>query len=80
MAHVRRLPSVPEAPQSPPVDEKPPVEGTWYSVQNATTDSAPPSSFYTNVVANRARTPIPNEPVEEGMMSRHTSTRSTLPP
>ena len=35
MVRVRSLPSVPEAHQSPPIDENPPVEVAWHSVQGS---------------------------------------------
>ena len=72
MAHVHTLPSVPEA-----VRRETAAEVAWHSVQSVTTDAAPPSSFHTNVVANHAQARIPNEAVEERMMARHTSMRST---
>lgn len=75
------LPSVPEAHQLRNVSEKPPA-GVLprHSGQGVTTSSAPPSSFYTNAVANRVEAEIPDEPVEAGVMSRQASTRTVPPP
>ena len=69
----------PEAQRSSLLNEKVPHEIHRYAVQNPTTPG-PSSSFYNDIVTNYAPTQIPNEPVEDGLMSREVSTRSALPP
>ena len=81
MSNLSSLPSLPEDHQVPLVNEKLAL-GIMApsSVQSPPTGGPPPSRFYPNVVANRVQAEIPDEPVEEGLMSRATSMRSFLPP
>ena len=74
------LPSMPEAYQPPNINEKPPARIPRHTVQGTTTSGVPPSSFYTSSVANLIQAQTPDEPVEEGLVSRHASMRTTLPP
>jgi hypothetical protein len=80
MTSLRSLPPVPEAHRGSRVNEKPPLGMSQYSVQNPTTVGPRPSSLYAHVVANRVQAQTPNEPVEEGLMSRQMTMRSALPP
>ncbi len=74
------LPSVPEAYRPPNVNEKLQARIPRHSAQGATISAVPPSGFYTSSVANLIHAQIPDEPVEEGLMSRQASMRTTLPP
>ena len=74
------LPSVPETYKLPKVNEKSPAGIPRHSAQGTAIRGVPPSSFYTSSVANLIHAQIPDEPVEEGVMSRHVSMRTALPP
>ena len=74
LSSLRTLPEVDHGLQS---DEKLPVGRPR---QGAAAGRPPPSNFYTNVVGNLIQAEVPNEPVEEGLMSRHASMATTLPP
>jgi hypothetical protein len=69
-ANFSSAPSVSEAHRSSRVNYRPPVGLPPYSLQDPTTGGAPPSS--------PAR--IPDEPVEQGLMSWRVSMMTTLPP
>ena len=83
MTNLSSLPSLPELHQGPWVNEKAPAGRPR---QERTAGRPPPSNFYTNVVGNLVQASIPSEPdepdepVEQGLMSRHASTVTTLPP
>ena len=74
------LPTIPETYQPPIFNEKLPARIPRQLVQDTITTGGPPSSFYTSSVANLVRVQIPDEPVEEGLMSREASMGTTLPP
>ena len=73
------LPSITEAHQPPNPNGKLPTRIPRHLVQDPIT-TGPPNSFYTSSVANLIQVQIPEEPVEEGVMSSQASMRTTLPP
>ena len=74
------VPSVPETYQLLNVNEKSLAGIPQHSAQGNAIRGVPPSGFYTSSVANLIHAQIPDEPVEEGVMSRQASMRTTLPP
>ena len=72
-------PSVPKAYQGSRVDKNRRLSTHRASRQAPTTDTASPSRFYINLTPKRVQPQTPNEPIEEGMITRQFS-RNTLPP
>jgi hypothetical protein len=68
--------SVSEAHQGFRINDRPPVGLPAYSLQDLTAGPAPLSSLSTNVAIAQ----IPDEPVEQGLMSWRASMVTTLPP
>ena len=77
MTNPSSLPSLSEAHHDLWINEKQPAGRRQ---RDATAGRPPPGNFYTNVVGNLVQAEAPNEPVEQGLMSRHASTVTTLPP
>lgn len=80
VTNLSSTPAGPGAQQGSRINEKSPHGWPRYTVQNPTTPTPLPSGVYSSAMSGDFQTQIPNEPVEQGLMSRHISTRSTLPP
>ena len=78
--HFSSMPSTSEAHQGPRVGDRSPVGLPPYSLQDLTTGGAPSGGPRTDVPTNIAPAQIPDEPVEEGLMSWRASMVTTLPP
>lgn len=72
-------PSVPKAHQGFRVDKNRRLSTHRASRQGPTTDTAPPSRFYTNLATELVQPQTPDEPIEEDVITRQFS-RGTLPP
>ena len=80
MTDYSNLPSDSKVYQGRHIDAQLPEGAPRYSVQGTATNGAPPRSFYNEVVENRVQARASTEQVEEGLMTRHPSMMSTLPP
>ena len=78
--HFSGIPSTSEAHQSFRAGDRSPVGLPPYSLQDLATGGAPSGSLRTDVPTGLVPTQIPDEPVEEGLMSWRASMVTTLPP
>ena len=78
--HFSSMPSASDAHQGSRLSNRSPEGLPPYSLQDLTTDSAPARNLRTGVTTSPVPAQIPDEPVEEGLMSLRASMVTTLPP
>lgn len=78
--HFSSTPSVSHAYRGSRVSDRSRAGLPPYSLQDLTTGGAPPRSLRTDVTTGPVPAQIPDEPVEEGLMSWRASMVTTLPP